>query len=142
MGTAICTGCYLSLAIYFFCRSRTCIHIQMVWISSHKHTLFLNGLGYLFFFGSFRVIPDMLCTRISQAVAPTQSHIFYFIVFCFSCACLPFSHNVSRSFDGNGSASRSRYHSVKKKTRGQTGKLRSKDSAYAVLYNTSQHLPT
>jgi hypothetical protein len=34
-----------------------------------------DGLSYLFFFFTSRVVPDMLCTCIFQAVAYTQSHI-------------------------------------------------------------------
>ena len=49
------TGCYLECYInFFFAFHGPCIHIQMFRIS-HEHALFLNGLGYLFFFG-FRLL--------------------------------------------------------------------------------------
>jgi hypothetical protein len=93
------------------------IHIQMFRIPSHEHALFFNGLGYLFFFVGFRllfrVISDMLCTCISQAVAHTQSHIFHFTVSC--CMFIhssALSHKILMTMDPR---SRSRWHCNKVK---------------------------
>src|SRR6266702_1434789 len=92
-----CTSCFLESHAIFFVVHGPCIHYSLFrcvgFLSSSTPCFSTDSATYfflfLFFFGIlllFRVIPDLLCTCISRAVAHTQSHNFslhcFFFLLC------------------------------------------------------------
>jgi len=114
-----CTGCYLECHRNFIFLPFTdpVLYSNVSDSFARARLIFLKGLGYLFFLGLrllFRVISNMLCTCISQAVAhihnPTFFSLHYILLHVYHSSAP--SHKVLRTMH---SRTRSRDHCDKAK---------------------------
>jgi hypothetical protein len=116
----------------FCCRSRTLYYIQMFRIPSREHALYSSKDSATYFFLGlrllFRVISNMLCTCISQAVAHIHNRTF----FSFHCILL----HVYRS----SASSRKLLMTIDPRSRSREDCHKAKESKWACYYPKT--LPT